>query len=121
MNGNEALAALAAGITVKYREIGTENWLYAETLMAKDILRGAMRIGGRTVQIEFMWDSPPQTSSLQMFEAKFGKPEPWIRFDESKNRYVCDYNAIDHHLLIRQAQWEVWQAVIESQGGGDGR
>lgn len=59
MNGNEALAALAAGITVKYREIGTENWLYAETLMAKDILRGAMRIGGRTVQIEFMWDSPP--------------------------------------------------------------
>lgn len=121
MNGNEALAALSAGITVKYREIGTVHWLQAKTLSAQEILQGAMRIGGKTVLIEFTWVGPARTSGIRSFEAKFGTPEHWIRFDESKNRYVCDYNSIDHTLLIRQARWEAWQAAIESQGEENGR
>lgn len=48
----------------------------------------------------------------EKFEEKFGKPHHWIEFDESKNKYVCKHNAIDHHLLIRQAQLEAWQVRV---------
>lgn len=52
----------------------------------------------------------------EMFEAKFGKPEHWIKFDAVKNKYTCEYNSIDHHLLIRQARWEAWQASDSREG-----
>lgn len=54
--------------------------------------------------------------SREAFEEKFGKPEHWIDFDESKNKYVCKYNSIDHHLLIYQARWEAWQASANREG-----
>lgn len=44
------------------------------------------------------------------FENTFPVPAHWIEFDEKRNKYVCQYNAIDHHLLIYQAKWEVWQS-----------
>ena len=49
------------------------------------------------------------SDSRIQFEKAFPIPAHWIEFDEKRNKYVCQYNAIDHHLLIYQAKWEVWQ------------
>ena len=48
----------------------------------------------------------------ELFEERFGTPEHWIEFCDIRDKYICKHNAIDHHLIMRNAKWESWQARV---------
>ena len=55
-------------------------------------------------------------SERELFEERFGTPEHWIEFCDIRDKYICKHNPIDHHLLMRNAKWESWQASAQREG-----